>query len=1055
MRVLGFLVIFFVNTTLVHANHCVSFLSPSSPDTESKKPALIEVTDTESFFEAMTQGLILNKNQSSLFEFYRTRFGDPKISVDNQTLVSVLQILAKHPELDKPLFREQILERVAKVYQPTKELKSFIQKQLRSAGQMRSNLFQIDANLGYWKKLIPADNPELFNRILNLIANEKSKEILKQTNSDTSTANSKALFHALRHYRRWLKTQPDSQKYLERVQQAMVDLVHVAGFFNSNLVDHFKTPDAIQQIHAYRKILDAREELAMEIGGGGHLSELQEIFGVLSPTGIDPKLARRDPTTNEDGLTLKLAQFEREALESEFTSKPLEAIRIRSLSIIEAPFRSCLGGSDCSTRTYFSKALDPNFYYFTMTDHQNYSSGHITVVLGTAKDAEGKEVQIAFIDKIQNVPNDVLPIFLEGVRRSLAEQNYKLVMPKEVGNENGLSNIEGTRSFVRTTLISTYIKELSEFVPQPNDYKFDSKYSRAYNGLSVLLVEPQDLQNDVRISPGDLHAPRAAPTELNIDLLLEPILRLGESQQEADLLQYLALSQSVEGISKFGFDVEQYWEQVESIFQNTTSDAIKKQALYALILNRQRDVLLVETNFTPELWQQLLGEVPNWASSSNQSRKMAWERLSSFDFSFLKLPIDVVKLYLKSPFININSKINSSGNSVLFSAITSKASIDVINLLLNTPGIDVNLKNNAGETVLIAASEAGNVEAVELLLKTPGIDINLKRNEGTTALMLAAKNGHLNVVRLLLNAPEININESYDYGKTALTLAYVSGHKNVVDFLISFPGVDISPALNYIVEKEDVAIFKKILALPNFKKATLGPLAVVMAMYNDRHDIFEVLLQNPEIDINSSVWYLREDNSPLHSATGMQKLEFLKMLLNNSRLNVNLAPAHGIYRPTALHKAAEIGNQEIIKLLFKHNDIDLNAKDKLGKRPIHYARELEVVRLFTANHGVDINARDSNGWTMLHLAIAFDSTEIVKFLLQQGNLDLNIRDCNNDTPLHLAIRRGKLEIAKLLIGDQRVLVGLKGSFGMTALEMARQQNHQDLVDKLIGRGAEE
>jgi hypothetical protein len=90
--------------------------------------------------------------------------------------------------------------------------------------------------------------------------------------------------------------------------------------------------------------------------------------------------------------------------------------------LAEAPFRSCIGGSDCSSRTYLTKALDPNYQYFTLTDAEGYSSGHITVVLGSAPgkaksripslEHGSDERKLAFIDKIQNVPHEDLPIMI-------------------------------------------------------------------------------------------------------------------------------------------------------------------------------------------------------------------------------------------------------------------------------------------------------------------------------------------------------------------------------------------------------------------------------------------------------------------------------------------------------------------------------------------------------------------------------------------------------------------------------------------------------------------
>ena len=137
--------------------------------------------------------------------------------------------------------------------------------------------------------------------------------------------------------------------------------------------------------------------------------------------------------------------------------KPLSSagdIRVRSLSIHEAGFRSVLGGNDCSSRTYFFKALNPNYNYFTQTDSHHRSDGHATIVLGEAQDANGGASQTAFLDKLQNVPNASISAFLEAVRQSVSEKGYALGIPEDVGNENGLSNESVTRQFVHDEILS-------------------------------------------------------------------------------------------------------------------------------------------------------------------------------------------------------------------------------------------------------------------------------------------------------------------------------------------------------------------------------------------------------------------------------------------------------------------------------------------------------------------------------------------------------------------------------------------------------------------------
>lgn len=97
----------------------------------SNKP----ITDIDSFGKAMTSGMQLHAEQSDLFEVYRAMFlGDPNVSVDGKTLKSVTDILAKHPELEKPMFREYTINAVEKIYSSPESLNKFVQSQITTAG---------------------------------------------------------------------------------------------------------------------------------------------------------------------------------------------------------------------------------------------------------------------------------------------------------------------------------------------------------------------------------------------------------------------------------------------------------------------------------------------------------------------------------------------------------------------------------------------------------------------------------------------------------------------------------------------------------------------------------------------------------------------------------------------------------------------------------------------------------------------------------------------------------------------------------------------------------
>ena len=113
---------------------------------------------------------------------------------------------------------------------------------------------------------------------------------------------------------------------------------------------------------------------------------------------------------------------------------------------------------------------------------------------------------------------------------------------------------------------------------------------------------------------------------------------------------------------------------------------------------------------------------------------------------------------------------NELGLSPLSASIHSD-NIEVVKLLINIPGININNRDQAlGTTPLITASDLGKTEFVKELLKVPGININARTIFRKSALMSAAVEGHLEVVIELLQAPDINVHLRDVTGQTALDI---------------------------------------------------------------------------------------------------------------------------------------------------------------------------------------------------------------------------------------------------------------------------------------------
>ena len=87
-----------------------------------------------------------------------------------------------------------------------------------------------------------------------------------------------------------------------------------------------------------------------------------------------------------------------------------------------------------------------------------------------------------------------------------------------------------------------------------------------------------------------------------------------------------------------------------------------------------------------------------------------------------------------------------------------------------------------------------------------------------------------------------------------------------------------------------------------------------------------------------------------------------------------------------------------------------NSKEDLNERLFNSCEKSNypIVKFLIKNCGADINAKDKDGWTPLHFAVNFGDVEIVKFMLNNGaKISPQI--------LNLAANGGHLDVVKFLI----------------------------------------
>ena len=174
--------------------------------------------------------------------------------------------------------------------------------------------------------------------------------------------------------------------------------------------------------------------------------------------------------------------------------------------------------------------------------------------------------------------------------------------------------------------------------------------------------------------------------------------------------------------------------------------------------------------------------------------------------------------------------------------------------------------------------------------------------------------------------------------------------------------------------------------------------------------------------------------TPLLIAADAGNIEIVEILLEkmieNGTTNVK-----GTTGETALYLAAQGGHFEIAKKLIPH--VDVNAATEEGRTALHQACQagcLPLVQLLVES-GVKLTARESAP-TPLMLAIAKQSIEIIRYLLDDCGVDVNETSDDGDTALHQAcqIEDGHEYVQVLL--DRGANVHAKRENGIAPVHLA-------------------
>ena len=236
---------------------------------------------------------------------------------------------------------------------------------------------------------------------------------------------------------------------------------------------------------------------------------------------------------------------------------------------------------------------------------------------------------------------------------------------------------------------------------------------------------------------------------------------------------------------------------------------------------------------------------------------------------------------------------------------------------------------------------------------------------------------------------------------------------------------------------------------PNERDEDDGCTGLMLAVQNKQNEILELLIEQPEIDINC---VSKKGNSVLHFACLNDNPWAIEKLGSDPRIKkLNSGNNVGI---TPLLGAVMLGNVDSVRELVKFPEINLFGSCDKGRTLLGYAvidKDNAIVELLLKQPKLDINSVNKIGDTALHVAGFSGNLWAVKKLVSDPRIKtLNSRNNDGQTPLIGAVRMGDVDCVRELVKIPGVDLHKISPQGRTLEEMvcdACDENEPKVIDK--------